>query len=891
MMIDPTTEQALQAAAEGALVLTATRRLARRLRRQFDACQAAAGRSAWLSPAIHSADLWLKQAADALGDGWSLLGAPAARHLWEGIVEADAGPAAGLLQVPATARRAGEAHALLCEYRQDPAAWPLTADHIAFLRWRRSYLERCRREGWLDPASLADGVLQGIAGGDLPTPGETWLVGFDELPPRFRRLGEVLAARGGAVRTLAPPVAPRGELLRVACADSREEVRQAARWTRRLLEAGEDQIGIVVPDIEGYRPLLERILREEIDPAAQLNPGAEELRFNLSLGAPLDRQGAVAAALEILGAGLRLSVGQASFLLRTPYLGGSVREAARRANRDSRLRKYGTSSVSLQSLTGGEKSPGEEPRAISFAAACSLLLAAAQDRRRLLPGGWAREFADLLRGVGWPGERPLDSHDYQVVKGWREKVLPQLAAFDLVSGPVARGDAVALVRRLAAETEFQPEGPESPVQVVGLLEAVGLEFRHLWVIGVHDGILPAPPRPNPFLPLPLQVAAGMPHADAAREAAYAGRVAARLFAAAPMVIFSHPLRQGDAGLLPSPLIRAIPAGTVPLAPGRAPVAVLRAGGTVAEVLADAGGPPLADGERVGGGTAILRDQALCPFRAFARHRLGAAALAEPDIGLDAGERGSLLHKAMELFWRETVDQAGLLALDGEGLAARLRRNIAAAVDAIYAERARPAPELLDLEQERLLLLLREWLLEVEARRFPFTVAEPEEKHREQFGGVEFEIRIDRVDRLADGTLAVIDYKTGQVDAADLVEERLLEPQLPIYALGRGDRLGAVALASLRRGRSCFAGVSREAGMLPKVPAVVDWKKTREAGIGGWQELLTRWREQLHALGRAFAAGDAAVDPVSSQKACRLCDLAPFCRIRERDGLSLEGGEE
>lgn len=887
-------EHLLSAAADGALILTATKRLARRLRGEFDRRLAAAGRAAWSTPAIASGDDWLRQAADRLGEGWRFLGSQGARRLWERIIDAEESESVqALLQVAATARAAEEAHTLLAEYRQNPASQLLTADHASFLRWRHAYLEICRRDGWLDTAALAETVSVAVAEGILAVPQVLWIAGFDDLPPRFRRLAEAFAARGGEVHEFPPAVEPAGEPVRLACADARDEVRQAARWARRLLEEGEGEIGIVVPDLQGYRLLIERIFLAEIDPAAQVRPGAEEARFSLSLGAPLADQGAVVAALEILGAGPILPVARAGFLLRTPYLGGSLRESTGRARLDRKLRAEDRNTVSLQTFARAMgKEEEANPRSIPFAAICHRLLDFFHDREKRLPGAWAAIFAGLLQAVGWPGERPLDSRDYQVVKAWREKVLRDLASFDLVSGPVARSEAVALVRRLAAETEFHSEGPESPVQVFGLLEAAGLRFRHLWVMGLHDGALPAPPRPNPFLPVSLQIAAGMPHASAEREAEFAGRVAARLLAAAPKVVLSHPLREGDAIRLPSPFIRDLPAGEVSLAPGHAPAAVWRRAAHAAEVIFDPSGPPLPADRPAIGGTAILRDQALCPFRSFARHRLAAASLEVPDIGLDAGERGSLLHKVLEIFWRETGDQAGLLALDAAALDLRLRRNIDEAIARTYEKRLRPSAALLDLEAQRLLLLVREWLLEVESRRVSFTVEEREKEHRETFGGIEFTTRIDRIDRLLDGSLAVIDYKTGQVEAADLIGERLLEPQLPVYGLGRpeGD-LAAAAFATLRRGKCGFVGVARDGGLLPKVPALAEWKKAQETGIAEWPALLARWREQLDALGRAFAAGEAAVDPVSVHKACRICDLTSFCRIHEIAGLTAEGGEE
>ncbi len=882
-MSDLSWHDVLKAAAGGSLVLTSTKRLARRLRLDFDTARAAEGGGAWITPAIRSSDAWLQEAAERLGEGWRLLAPQGARRLWERIIEAEeAGSAQALLQIPATARAAMQAHELLCEFGGEPRRHPLSADHLSFLRWRERYLNACAEQGWLDRPSLFAAVIEAVEAGRLALPPSLWLVGFDDFPPRLQRLCAAFADRGAEVKEIPPPCAPRAELIRVPCSDSRDEVRRAARWARALLERGEGEIGVIVPDLQGYRPLIERIFREEIDPGALVRPDAAELRFNLSLGEPLAARGAVSAALAILSIGREPTLAQAGFLLRTPYLGGSLRERGARARLEVTLRARRSPTVRLRSLAGGDR--GANPRELSFSGICRRLEEGVALKGKRLPGAWVRHFAQLLHDVGWPGERPLDSLDYQVVEAWNRKVLTQMAALDLVSPPLERGEALSLLRRLAAETEFQPEGPESPVQVIGLLEGAGLRFEHLWVMGLHDGALPAPARPNPFLPVSLQVAAGMPHADAQREGDFARRVAARLFASAPSVVLSHPCREGDAELMPSPLIGAVPDGEVPLAPRNAPAQLWRAQGTLPETLCDSDGPPLGAEERAGGGTGILRDQALCPFRAFARHRLRAQALEVPDVGLDARGRGTLLHKTLEIFWRRTTDHASLLALDAGELWERLAQSVEAAVDEVYPqERGRPDEALLALEKERLRLLVGEWLSEVEACRPPFTVLEPEQERRQRFGGLELVARVDRIDRLADGRKVVIDYKTGQIDAADLIAERLTEPQLPIYGFAEGGDLAGVAFARLRRGDSSFVGIGTEGDLLPGLKDLAAWKKAAAAGVVEWSGLLERWRDQLDALGRAFAAGEAAVDPVSAEKACRICDLKPLCRIAEVPG--------
>jgi ATP-dependent helicase/nuclease subunit B len=59
----------------------------------------------------------------------------------------------------------------------------------------------------------------------------------------------------------------------------------------------------------------------------------------------------------------------------------------------------------------------------------------------------------------------------------------------------------------------------------------------------------------------------------------------------------------------------------------------------------------------------------------------------------------------------------------------------------------------------------------------------------------------------------------------------------------------------------------------------------------WPQLLAAWKKDAEALGAAFAAGDAHVDPKNDLKTCRRCDLQTLCRVYEKfSGLrSGEGG--
>lgn len=866
--------QIVNASARGALVLTANKRLARYLRRSYDLRMQGEGRTVWQTPQIISYEAWLHRCLNDAGEGWRLLDGSAALRLWEELIEdSSAGSELELLQLPATARKALEAHRLLSEYRCSLGGANLTEDHRIFQQWQERFRQVCRDKDWIDRADLSRHVLDILSDGRVTLPPEVFLAGFDQWSPEFDELKEAFGLRGVEFREVLPESDPTARVGKVPCVDAENEIEMAARWARRLLEEGAGSIGIVVLDLHARRSKIERIFRDQIDPGAALAPGGEEEVFSLSLGEPLSDQGPVYAALELLSLSHRPALEQVSLLLRTPYLAGSQSESDRRALFDKRLRRSRQQNLSREKLVRMT-----ENAAPVFASVLAKL--ARRKISRCLPGEWAGRFDRLLEDIGWPGERTVSSREYQVVKAWREKLLPMMASLDPVSSPMGEGEALALLRRLAGEIEFQIESETGPVQVLGLLESAGLEFDHLWVVGMNEDAFPAPSRPNPFIPLAIQVEKQMPHSSAARELLFARRILQRLLAASPDIILSYAVRRGDCELRPTPLLEDFEEIEAAAACSRDPKRQMAEWlPTLAEVT-DTKGPALTD-DLAEGGTGTLKDQSLCPFRAFAHYRLKCQALDRPEAGIDAMTRGNLLHIALEKIWNDLQSSDRLMAVNEATLPGIVEQHVADAVKDCFEDRPSPDPRLLELESHRLCALIVEWLSEVEMQRPAFRVEKIEERRVEQIGPMKIKTIVDRIDRLTDGTRMILDYKTGQVKADKLLGERLLEPQLPIYAAETGEGgVEAVAFARVRRGECRFVGVAAKAGLLPKVAAVGESSMAQSLEIADWPQLLCHWQSQLEALAADFASGAAAVDPVSFDDACRYCDLTGFCRIAE-----------
>jgi probable DNA repair protein len=879
----------LDAVGQGAVILTVNDRLARHLLALHERAQQRAGRGVWQRPQILSLVAWLSSQRQRLPQPPSVLSSVQLQRSWEEVIAEDCRRRGELLlQVPQTARRALQAHQLLLRHAAaiDPAV--AAADHQAFLRWRTSWQRLAAREGWHDPAELPWLLAEAVEIGDLVLPARLVLAGFDELTPDIERLSAAAGAAGAQLNHWQPQPFAQVDTLCLACADPVDEVRRCACWIKAQLEAApEATVGVVVPQLDQYAALIERIFSAELAPAALLADDEAPRPFNLSLGGVLDREGVVAAALRLLRIAATISQDDASWLLLAPWLAGQQAHSDR-ALLDCKLRELRRQQWPLTRLAGTLRSlaakhsldPG------NLSTIIKRLADGAGRARRLRPGQWAERFTGLLYDLGWPGEATLSSREYQAVESFRG-LLGELASLDGVCPAMTRGEAVSLLARRAGEQEFQPEGSSAQIQVLGLLEAGGMSFDRLWVLGLHDAALPSPPGPNPFIPLPLQRAYRMMRCDAEREREFADLVTRRLFCAAPRVVLSWPAGEQGVERRPSPLLPRTESDQIALLPQASSADPARRcwqERLALERIEDDYGPSLPPNRNFSGGTGIIKDQALCPFRAFAHHRLRARGLDEADIGIDNMSRGTLMHTVLELFWKEVECHAGLISLDEQALEETLSRAVDAALERFEREQRSDLPARQRLiERQRLIRLSRQWLA-LERQREPFRVVASEQSAQATIGALQLRTRVDRIDELTDGRRAIIDYKTGRTDPRQWLEERITEPQLPIYTLAMpNDEIGAVLFAAVReRRKECrIHGVARDTeGWGGSGPAQMA-KAVEAAGFADFDALLRHWRVSLSDLGDEFVRGYAAVAPIDLERACRYCDLTGLCRIQEQ----------
>lgn len=900
------------------LVICATLRLAQTLALTHD--QTTSKTAAQVTPSWHTLQSttfqqWLHALHDAMSlrgqelpelEGIRVLDAFQERLVWEQVIHEHLDrSAATLFDIGALAATAAEAHALIInwEVRLDPGFGTAftSEENAAFRHWRARFLDRCREQHLIDGASLNRLLIEQLATQNDALPADVAFAGFDHYTPLEQRLQTALHARGCRLHALIPSATNQAPPQIHAAADRAAECLAVADWAQHLLQiTPQARIGIVAPDLAAYQHPLTDALEDVIDPSLVLARQAESRRpFNISLGQPLSALPVARTALTLLQVLMQQHAVEQSLiseLLLSPYWSTDDENDAR-ARLDAAIRESVAPKATLRRYDRYahvlfEKQALSAPQTLGYFHALSGASQGLNNNSRL-PSAWRRAIQVILRQCGWLAAGHLRSTEFQAREAFAE-ALDRLARLDQITGKITYSRAVSLLSQLCSERLFQPKTRGTPpIQILGVLEAAGLEFDALWVLGLTDSSWPPAAKPNPLLPAEAQRAAGSPNASATVQLDFARRIQRRLLASANELHLSYPSLEEASVLQPSALIRDMGEAS-PLAQAQPTWALaVPATGDRLEAIDDAQAPPVLEGGKVSGGTALLRAQAICPAWGFYQFRLGAKPLAEPIEGLDPRKRGTLVHDTLEHFWKATGSLSALRAMNQIERQAAVSKAAATALEQFNADQKQEAlkPRQTALEHQRLIRLVDAWLELETTRKASFTVLETEGQREVNIEGIVARMRIDRIDQLDDGRTLIIDYKTGaSIDTKNWANDRITEPQLPIYAAiaehpadAVGHPIAGVAFGLVHLSGLGFKGIGQEDALLPNVHAVTSDRARRVfdmARFPDWQSVLRHWRDAIHQVAREVRAGDAGVR-ITHDHDIKYCDVLPLLRIAER----------
>jgi ATP-dependent helicase/nuclease subunit B len=865
---------------QGGVVVTASERAARALASAFHRARRAEGLTAWTAPNIQDWNSFVRSAwAAHNSDGRLLLNRTQEQSLWASLAPTESRMAT-LLEGPRyrLAALAMEAHELLCSHAprflRASARSGWQNDAATFSRWLAAFDETCRTGDLLSPARLPIELIQVFqtSGGQAERP-PLLLAGFDRILPVQPAFFDVWGTWQEVV-----PSQPAAEIhFHEATDDQAELTACAISCSRKLAADSNARILVVTRDAAAMRGRIERAFLAHTGSTASPS-------FEFSLGVPLSQVALPHAAhLVLRWLSGPLAEHELDWLFSTGYAAANHEEcfalqAHMRALRRRGLEQPGWTLQAFMQPFAGRAHESPLPRVwVDRMTKASRRLDEFR-RRPQSPLDWAELVPELLESLHFAVSQSLSSAEYQAVRRWQQ-ALETAASLGFDGRRIGWKEFLSVLERTLNEMLFAPESRDAPIQIAGPAESAGLTADAIWFLGATEDAWPSGGATHPLLPPELQREARMPHATAQLDWDLAKAISARLLASAPEVHFSYAKQIEGAESRPSRLItqlaappRSLPVELTP-APLRAPLTVS---------IQDFSRIPFPAGQ-VPGGASVLTAQSQCPFKAFAIARLGAERWEQAQAGLTLSQRGKLLHEVLHAVWagppRGIRTSADLLGLTDRQswVGAHVRRVLETEMRPSLRDRM-PA-HYLELEQQRLTGLVSAWL-DYESARIPFEVLETEADRTISLAGLTFSLRLDRLDRLNDGSVLVVDYKSGDVSPKSWDLPRPDDIQLPLYArfaLGDDDLLGGLTFAKVRPGKHEFAGcVGAPSGTL--FAGLKNGTALMKNALQA--EQLDSWKETIERLAEDFLAGRAEVDPREYPETCERCGLQTLCRVQE-----------
>jgi ATP-dependent helicase/nuclease subunit B len=853
-------------------VVVPSRQRAQAVRLAYAASALARNQRVWTTPDVLPLDAWLARELErraAAGDDLPrVLGSAEEWLLWRQAT-AQLTRDLDLLSRGALGDTLRESSRLAFDYGIDIGALRNAAGTEARLLHDVDRLVRTRAQAL--GANTAAQLAEGCVGGERPV----MIAGVARPTPFLEKLMAQRAASGCATQLRSASRRVSAAARVVIAGDTEDELERIAEWCRMRVERQADaRLLVMVSGSAELRERLATLIRQSVDPrgaatGAVLNPQRAEI-VAIEGGVPLLRAPLVAHALDSLA---WLS-GQSEFAdvsswLCAPYW---LIPDAQRGQLDLWLREH----AGLELDPPGMLSMlGSTPEALRPAAQrlAGCIQAALQKLRAgtASPRHWSERFLVALDALGWPGGRVLDS-DAEQTRARFTQLLDDFGQLAAAAPSIARENAITWLRELAGRTAYRPASGDPIVTISPSLADPIVHYDGIWVAGLHADAWPQPVQPDPFLPLAAQIAAGVPSASASGRAEEARALMAAWQGATDELVMSAPSRADDVELSLSPLLAPLVKATEPRAPGWIALRLHREGLT--QAFDDPAGLPWDSSLPLPGGSRSVELQNLCPFRAYAELRLGGADLTAPEPGVPADVRGKLLHAALEALWRVLGTSRALLDMPPEPLEALIAKCVdEAALQAFGRALQSPAQARESLRTRRLILAL----CDLEKQRAPFAVKATEQSRTLQLGAAQLRVRIDRIDALESGGVAILDYKSGKPVAGDWDSERPTHPQLLTYLAAVDDDVRALATVNVTVAKGVrFAGVAADSGVLPQV-------KSNDAR--DWALRRSEWLACVEKLAAGFLAGRAVVDPMPG--ACDYCEIKSVCRIADRGAGLLE----
>lgn len=768
-----------------------------------------------------------------------------------------------------------------------------------YKEWRQRIFNQLSKAGFVTISQAIEMIIGAIECNQLKVPENVALYSFDEVPPLYQDLFNVIASKSNVLKI---EVQNENNAVweKVGFKNKNEQYEMVARWAKEYHGNNPDKrLAIVVPDMEANKNRMLRELDDLFKPQWSLDLQGYKLAYDVSLGDKLTSLSFVSDALFTLSIQAeKENVENLARLFRIPSIKHFNIERFARQRYANKIMGDGALEKSLSSIYMHQECPLQIRKRLSD---FDEIFGIAPETQ--LPSEWAKTFSEALDSLGWLRDAGTSEKISNGVDGLKD-CFDKLGGLDLHVGCIERTLAHKI---LASYCEFQTVSVSvgsTPISILGTLEAAGLQYDTFWVVDCNAEVFPGKVSLNDCLPIALQTDLGAPHSSVLREFEYTNRLFDRYKSSCTNLYSSFVLEdEKSVKVNPAYVLESVPE----IASLRAIICddlqsrkelhyqrfnVVR---SVDEELA----PVQYSGDAlkiIKGGTSVVDSVLNCSMGAYIKHELSFKELNTiRNIGYTAEERGEIMHEALEFFWAAIIgltksegmvtDHATLISLNEVTVERLIMEGLETGI--FWVARDDVPPLLMYSEKELLKRTLMQWVVK-EKERAPFNVVAIEMTKTIKLGDYSVKVRLDRVDEviLPNSNIAIaIDYKSGENEINQALASKF-SSQLPLASLktvcsNNGSRerpvytgeINAVGYANIRLNNAHISGIGHGNELIELGVADASKHKSRSAPKG-WAKLKEHWQDKMVASLNEYAEGKLTYTP--SVKSCEYCPNKNYC---------------
>lgn len=750
-----------------------------------------------------------------------------------------------------------------------------------FIKWTKSFEEFCKAKNYLAEFNRIQILSDQLERLKDKIPENILLFGFNQLSPIEEKFLNQLKNNNCRIEKYFPEMSrqvskaasqQKRPIIRYEFENLNQELLFAANQAKQLLiDKPQASIGIVVNQLSQQVDLVHDIFSQVFHPQeSKPNCPMEKIAYNVSAGQSLLSMPLINAANKLFGLhGNLLTFNDLLFIKNTPFINWQEQQQAS---------KYFLHQLCLQArakysidylLYSIESNDNKQQLSLLKTRLTELQ----KNKTKRMPlDKWVEYFKQqlLLWGVISDADqsRLLESF-YQVLHETKNNLIFQQQ--------IPFNEASEYLLQTLAQAKFQLPSDRSNIQVLGVLEASGLLFNQLILVGFNATNWPQKFQLNPLIPADFQKQHKMPMSSVERELAYTSDLSQSLLNSAPQIFITQSRLADYSSITESPLFAEFPLQDLAVQDNNL-------------LQADADYEWLQDEkltyqiQNISGGSYFIGEYADCPFKAFANGVLKLQLLETLAKGIDPMTRGNWLHYTMQLIWDELINQQKLLALDVQQLERLVEEKLDLAQKKYqFALISNAQPEIIHLEKQKLKQNILQWL-ELEKQSEAFT-AETEVAKSLSLGALNLKIRCDRLDKNQNNQIHIMDYKTGNAEPKDWFGSRPVQAQMPIYALAfASENIQSLSYAKPQPGNPSRAGIwfdENDFKVQEQTHDQIKSKRITNPDIlpENKQALMQYWKQNLELLANHIIDGVVPVSPKSANS-CSYCVYQDFCRINE-----------